>query len=90
MDNYRDYNIKLKLTFSYNFFFVINCIQIGELTVHEVPPCSDTTENCIACGRASSSAVTQIAKMNLTARDSLDMVCCLQLGDKGKMFTSQH
>lgn len=38
----------------------------------------DTTENCMACGRASRKAVNQMAKMNLTARDNLDMVCCLQ------------
>lgn len=50
-----------------------------EVSAEEVvrPSSTETTENCMACGRASRKAVNQMAKINLTARDNLDMVCCL-------------
>ena len=68
------------LTWLCFYNFICCCI----LTVHAVPPCCGTTENCIAWGRAKRKAVTQIAKINLTARDNFDMVCWLQEEKKKK------
>lgn len=47
------------------------------LTVHECPPSSETTSNCMACGIAKAKATIHTPIMNLTARDNFDMVCCL-------------
>lgn len=47
------------------------------LTVQRFPVLSETTTNCIAWGTAKQKATIQTTKMNLTARDNLDIVCCL-------------
>jgi len=46
-------------------------------TVQEDPMPCITTENWMAWGRASKRAAIQMANMNFTARDNLDIVCCL-------------
>lgn len=49
-------------------------------TVHDCPrPSTLTTPNCIACGMAKQNATSQMPIMNLTARDSFDIVCCLKM-----------
>lgn len=47
------------------------------LTVHEWPPLIGTTPNCMACGIAKQNATIHTPNINLTARDNLDIVCCL-------------
>lgn len=58
----------------YVYLFVCVC---AVFTVHDGPVSRWETENCMAWGSASSRAAIQMAKMNLMARDSFDMVCCL-------------
>lgn len=47
------------------------------LTVQLFPLLSELTTNCIDCGTAKQKATIQTTKINLTARDNLDIVCCL-------------
>lgn len=58
-------------------WYAAEYILINPLTVHENPPFIGYTPNRMACGMARQKATIQIPNMNLTARDSFDMVRCL-------------
>lgn len=66
----------------YDDVYVYLCVCLcAVFTVHDGPSPRSETENCMAWGSASSRAAIQMAKMNLMARDSFDMVCCLYRGE---------
>lgn len=65
-------------------------IESISLTVQTFPVLLDTTTNCMACGTAKQKATIQTPIMNLTARDNLDIVCCLWMRIKKKQQKSKR